>query len=44
LYGQYQKLGGQYQNLLLLGRLAEYQYYNIDGIVAKAMEVAENIG
>jgi UDP-galactopyranose mutase len=43
LYEQYRKLGGQYQNLLLLGRLAEYQYYNIDGIVAKAMEVAEKI-
>jgi UDP-galactopyranose mutase len=30
-------------NFHLLGRLAEYQYYNIDVMVEKAMELAEKI-
>jgi UDP-galactopyranose mutase len=28
----------------LLGRLAEYQYYNIDVMVEKAMELAGKLG
>ncbi len=29
-----------FPNLHLLGRLAEYQYYNMDAIVARALELA----
>ena len=28
----------------LLGRLAEYKYYNIDAMCRKAMDLAEEIG
>ena len=30
----------QLPNLHLLGRLAEYQYYNIDAMTKKALELA----
>ena len=30
-------------NVYLLGRLAEYQYYNIDAIVLKALKLADRI-
>ncbi len=41
LYEKYQKEASSYKNFYLLGRLAEYKYYNIDGITKKAMELAE---
>lgn len=44
LYEKYRQQAGKYSNLYLLGRLAEYKYYNIDAIVEKAMEMAERIG
>ena len=31
----------KYPNLHLLGRLAEYKYYNMDAIAARALELAE---
>lgn len=37
LYEKYKKLAGEYKNLHLLGRLAEYKYYNIDAIIARAL-------
>lgn len=40
LYGKYADLAKEYPNLHLLGRLAEYQYYNMDGIVKRALELA----
>ncbi|MGN0291491.1 MAG: UDP-galactopyranose mutase [Lachnospiraceae bacterium] len=43
LYERYQKLTEQYPNFYLLGRLAEYQYYNIDAMTKKALELTENI-
>ena len=40
LYGKYADLAKEYPNLHLLGRLAEYQYYNMDAIVKRALELA----
>lgn len=40
LYGKYHALAQKFPNLHLLGRLAEYQYYNMDAIVKKALELA----
>lgn len=41
LYGKYRTLAGRYPNLHLLGRLAEYQYYNMDTITARALDLAD---
>lgn len=43
LYNKYVELVSRYDNFHLLGRLAEYKYYNIDGIVDKAMKLAKEI-
>ena len=43
LYQKYQQLAKQFPNLYLLGRLAEYKYYNIDAIVDRALTMAEQI-
>ena len=36
LYGRYRDLAGGFSNLHLLGRLAEYKYYNMDAIALRA--------
>jgi len=41
MYEKYTELVGRYENFHLLGRLAEYKYYNIDAIVEKALRLAE---
>ena len=43
LYQKYKKLAEHYPNLHLLGRLAEYRYYNIDAMTKKALELAETL-
>lgn len=43
LYEQYQAIAKEYENFHLLGRLAEYKYYNIDAMTAKAMELADKL-
>lgn len=43
LYERYRKRAEEYGNLYLLGRLAEYQYYNIDSMVKKALDLSEKI-
>ncbi len=43
LYGQYAALAAEYKNLHLLGRLAEYKYYNMDAIVARALALADTL-
>lgn len=43
LYNQYAIEAGKYDNLTLLGRLAEYKYYNIDAIVEQALITAEKL-
>ncbi len=44
LYAKYKKETEQVKNFYLLGRLAEYKYYNIDVMVEKALELCEEIG
>ena len=41
LYGQYKVLADRFSNLHLLGRLAEYKYYNMDAIAGRALDLAE---
>lgn len=43
LYEQYKALTEEYKNFHLLGRLAEYKYYNIDAMTKKAMDLAETL-
>lgn len=43
LYAKYQQLAAGYPGLHLLGRLAEYQYYNIDAIVERALQITETL-
>jgi UDP-galactopyranose mutase len=44
LYAQYKALADTFPNLYLLGRLAEYKYYNMDAIAARALALAEQLG
>lgn len=37
-YVRYKRYAQRYRNLILLGRLAEYKYYDMDDIVARALE------
>jgi len=43
LYGKYAALAAGYGTLHLLGRLAEYKYYNMDAIVARALALADRL-
>ena len=43
LYEKYAGLAAQYPNLHLLGRLAEYKYYNMDAIAARALALTDNL-
>jgi UDP-galactopyranose mutase len=42
MYEQYAAYSKRFPNLLLLGRLAEYQYYDMDDMVEKALEMFES--
>ncbi len=42
-YSKYAALAARYPNLHLLGRLAEYKYYNMDAIAARALELADTL-
>ena len=39
-YAQYRAEAERFPNLYLLGRLAEYKYYNMDAIASRALELA----
>lgn len=41
LYDKYVKEASKYPNLHMVGRLAEYKYYNMDAIVLKALEMTK---
>ena len=43
LYEKYKEELERYHNVYALGRLAEYQYYNMDAMVEKALELADRI-
>lgn len=44
LYEKYEALAAKIKNLYLLGRLAEYKYYNIDAMAARALKIARALG
>ena len=43
LYAQYKVEADKYPGLYLLGRLAEYKYYNMDAIVGRALALADKL-
>jgi len=43
LYERYRRLTDGFSRFYLLGRLAEYKYYNMDTIVNKALELADTL-
>ena len=43
LYGRYAALAARHPQLHLLGRLAEYKYYNMDAIAARALALADGL-
>lgn len=43
LYEKYKALTDEFKGFYLLGRLAEYKYYNIDAMTLKAMELADKL-
>jgi len=43
LYAQYKTEADNFPNLHLLGRLAEYKYYNMDAIAAKALALTDGM-
>jgi len=42
-YDQYETLAAEVEQLVLVGRLAEFKYYDMDDVVARALEVYETI-
>lgn len=40
---EYVDMMKEFKNFILLGRLAEYRYYNMDAIIKKALEVAKSL-
>jgi UDP-galactopyranose mutase len=40
-YDKYKEESDKFKNLILLGRLAEYRYYDMDDVVKRALEVFE---
>ncbi len=43
LYGKYAALAEKFPDFYLLGRLAEYKYYNIDAMAARAIALARSL-
>ena len=43
LYDKYKAEADKFPNLHLLGRLAEYKYYNMDAIAGRALDLAEKL-
>ena len=42
LYKKYKKLADKEENVIFGGRLGEYKYYDMDAVIASALECAEN--
>ena len=43
LYMRYKKEARKLNNLILLGRLAEYKYYDMDDVIRRALDLFEEI-
>jgi UDP-galactopyranose mutase len=44
IYDKYAACLQKFDNFYLCGRLAEYKYYNMDAVIARALEIAEQVG
>lgn len=44
IYSKYRELSLSFKNLKLVGRLAEFRYYDMDDIVKRSLEVFEELG
>ena len=42
IYNKYNDDGKNLDNTIFIGRLADYKYYNMDDIIAKALHVFKN--
>lgn len=42
-YAQYKELADRIDNFHLIGRLAEYRYYNMDAIISRALDLADQL-
>ncbi|MCX7641898.1 MAG: UDP-galactopyranose mutase [Elusimicrobiales bacterium] len=40
-YKKYNELASKYKNLIIVGRLADYKYYDMDDVIKRALEVFE---
>ena len=43
LYGEYKKLADQESKVIFGGRLGEYKYYDMDAVIASALDMCENV-
>ena len=43
LYGQYKALADAQEKVIFGGRLAEYRYYDMDGVVASALDLSDEL-
>ncbi len=43
LFAQYQELAKEYGDVLFGGRLGQYKYYNMDQVIAAALDMAESV-
>ncbi len=43
LYAKYRKLADKESNVIFGGRLGEYKYYDMDQVIARALEVSKNL-
>lgn len=43
MYENYKKEINEFANIYLVGRLAEYKYYNMDAVIERALEVSKEI-
>lgn len=43
MYSDYKNEIEQFKNIYLVGRLAEYKYYNMDAVIEKALEVSKSL-
>ena len=43
MYNNYKEEIEKFNNIYLVGRLAEYKYYNMDAVVVKALEVSREL-
>ncbi|MCS7279737.1 MAG: UDP-galactopyranose mutase [Thermodesulfobacteriaceae bacterium] len=42
IYEKYKEFSYNFKNLILVGRLAEYKYYDMDDVIKRALEIFEN--